>query len=86
MKQHALFTAVSLAAIALSATPAAAQATLSFLGRYESGLVGGAEISAFDSPSERLFVTNPEWRLWPCKPVEVSAPLLSRPAYNSLAW
>lgn len=58
MTKLALFAAVSLSSVALSATPAAAQATVSFLGRYESGVSGGAEISAFDPATRRLFVTN----------------------------
>jgi hypothetical protein len=58
MTKILLLAAASVSAVAISTGPAYAQATLSFLGRYESGLAGGAEISAFDPRSRRLFVTN----------------------------
>lgn len=58
MTKQVLLAAASLATLALSAAPAAAQATVNFLGRYESGVSGGAEISAFDAATRRLFVTN----------------------------
>ncbi len=58
MTKRALFAAASLATLALSATPASAQATVSFLDRYQSGATAGAEISAFDPATRRLFVTN----------------------------
>lgn len=53
---------ILLAAAALSASAAPnlarGEVSLEFLGRYESGLEGAAEIVAYDSLSERLFLTN----------------------------
>lgn len=54
---------VAVTSIGNSAAPASADATtgagLRFLGRWTSGSgLGGAEISAYDAASQRLFVTN----------------------------
>lgn len=54
---------VATTAIVNSAAPASADATtgagLRFLGRWTSGSgLGGAEISAYDAASQRIFVTN----------------------------
>lgn len=54
---RALFAATGLFTLA-AASSAGAQATLSFLGRYESGAAGGTEIAAYDPDLKRLFVTN----------------------------
>ena len=58
MTKTFLLAAASMATLAMSAAPAAAQASVNFLGRYESGLQDGAEIAAFDAATRRLFVTN----------------------------
>ncbi|MFN0023833.1 MAG: choice-of-anchor I family protein [Parvularculaceae bacterium] len=59
MIKRRLFAAASAATLALTSTVAfAAPATIEFLGRYESGAEEGAEISAFDPVTRRLFVTN----------------------------
>ncbi|MEO1014029.1 MAG: choice-of-anchor I family protein [Pseudomonadota bacterium] len=49
-----------LCATATWGAAAAEPATIEFLGRYESGVSGGAEIAAYDRGSQRLFVTNGE--------------------------
>lgn len=58
MTNRLLLAASILSVISATATSAAAQATINFIGRYESGLEGGAEISAFDPIGRRLYVTN----------------------------
>lgn len=58
MLKSVLLAAASFSTVAIAVTPAAAQATIEFLGRYESGAEGGAEISAYDTGGRRLFVTN----------------------------
>lgn len=50
--------ASGLALAAMTSAAAAQGATMELLGRYEGGADAAAEISAYDSGSRRLFITN----------------------------
>ena len=72
---------VAITAIGNGASSVSADATtgagLRFLGRWTSGSgLGGAEISAYDAASQRLFVTNGKTNQW--------APVVSEQSFQSL--